>query len=205
MAISSVDNAVVQLAKNPANTQDYLDKNPDKVDKFVSKAVDHYYDSLNKDESEADSYANLLSIVGINMKDFDEIDNITSLKTKAEQDDLEKTPEFAKEMDFVKGIADEYDKEKEKTKTACSVEKVEKIFSLTPANFKKYTDEEGIPYINDGNVTFYNVDQYSKLKAKQGYLERDHIPSYKALELFFIRNNKTTVEFFHNKRNILSI
>lgn len=43
----------------------------------------------------------------------------------------------------------------------------------------------GLPKKNDGTYNYFNVDKYANLQAKLGAVERDHIPSYKAMEVFF--------------------
>lgn len=186
-SILSVDNAVFQIARQPEALDNYLEKNPTKTDAFVSKAVDKYYENIDNNDDQL--YVNLLDKMGIDIIGITIDYPSSSLKTKQDQDDLEKTAEFATEFAFVQKIADDYDR---KNKVICNnIDDIKKIFTLTGKNFKKYTDSKGIIPINDKKSTFYNVDQFSALKSQKFITERDHIPSYKALELFFLRKTIT--------------
>lgn len=185
-SILSVDNAVFQIARQPEALDNYLEKNPTKTDAFVSKAVDKYYENI--DNNDGQLYVNLLDQMGIDIVGITIDYPSSSLKTKQDQDDLEKTAEFATEFAFVQKIADDYD---QNNKIKCSIDDAKKIFTLTGRDFKKYTKSKGIIPLNDKKSTFYNVDQFSALKSQKFITERDHIPSYKALELFFLSKTIT--------------
>lgn len=194
--ILSVDNAVYQIARQPEALDNYLEKNPTKIDAFVSKAVDKYYENI--DNNDGQLYVNLLDKMGIDIVGITIDYPSSSLKTKQEQDDLEKTAEFATEFAFVQKVANDYDK---KNKVICNnIDDIKKIFTLTGKNFKKYTDSKNLTPINDGLPTPYNVDQYSELVAEDLTIERDHIPSYKALELFFLHKKETRKYIITQKR-----
>lgn len=192
---TSVDNAVYQIARQPEALDNYLEQNPTKIDEFVSKAVDKYYENI--DNNDGQLYVNLLDKMGIDIVGITIDYPSSSLKTKQDQDDLEKTAEFATEFAFVQKIADDYD---QNNKIKCSIDDAKKIFTLTGRDFKKYTDSKNLTPINDELPTLYNVDQYSRLKAKEKAIERDHIPSYKALELFFLTKKETQIEILKQKK-----
>lgn len=195
-SILSVDNAVFQIARQPEALDNYLEKNPTKIDAFVSKAVDKYYENI--DNNDGQLYVNLLDKMGIDIVGITIDYPSSSLKTKQEQDDLEKTAEFATEFAFVQKIADDYDR---KNKIICNnIDDIKKVFTMTGSDFKKYMDKKGFVPINDNLPTPYNVDQFSKLKAKKDIIERDHIPSYKALELFFLSKNITRKDLLIQKK-----
>lgn len=195
-SILSVDNAVFQIARQPEALDNYLEKNPTKIDAFVSKAVDKYYENI--DNNDGQLYVNLLDKMGIDIIGITIDYPSSSLKTKQDQDDLEKTAEFTTEFAFVQKIADDYDK---KNKVICNnIDDIKKIFTLTGRDFKKYTDSKNLTPINDELPTLYNVDQYSRLKSKEKAIERDHIPSYKALELFFLTRKETQIEILKQKK-----
>lgn len=193
---TSVDHAVELIARQPEALDNYLEQNPTKIDEFVSKAVDKYYENI--DNNDGHLYVNLLDKMGIDIVGITIDYPSSSLKTKQDQDDLEKTAEFATEFAFVQKVANDYDK---KNKVICNnIDDIKKIFTLTGKNFKKYTDSKNLTPINDGLPTPYNVDQYSELVAEDLTIERDHIPSYKALELFFLHKNETRKYIITQKR-----
>ena len=126
-SILSVDNAVFQIARQPEALDNYLEKNPTKTDAFVSKAVDKYYENIDNNDDQL--YVNLLDKMGIDIIGITINYPSSSLKTKQDQDDLEKTAEFATEFAFVQKIADDYDR---KNKVICNnIDDIKKIFTLT--------------------------------------------------------------------------
>lgn len=193
---TSVDNAVEQIARQPEALDNYLEQNPTKIDEFVSKAVDKYYKNI--DNNDGQLYVNLLDKIGIDIVGITIDYPSLSLKTKQDQDDLEKTAEFATEFAFVQKIADDYDK---KNKVICNnIDDIKKVFTMTGKNFKKHMDKKGFIPINDNLPTPYNVDQFNELTAKKHIIERDHIPSYKALELFFLSKKITRKDLLIQKK-----
>lgn len=182
IALLSVDNAVEQIAKQPEALDNYLEKNPDKINKFVSKALKKYYDTKSQDKT---LYSDLLDKIGI--IDLDSPENTTYEKTKSEQDALEQTPEFIAEYDMLEKKADKYD---QGHRNICTLDIAKRMVVNTGANFYKTNMNLHIPTLNNGLPEKYNIDQYWKLKSKAYALENDHIPSYEALKLFFLNKDK---------------
>lgn len=181
---TSVDNAVYQIARQPEALDNYLEQNPTKINEFVSKAIDKYYD--NEGKSDQVLYENLLDKIGI--IDIDKDYNYNDMyKTRSDQDALENTADFITEYSDLEKQADSYDK---KNKNICTFDIAKKMVVKTGAKFYDETQSINIPTLNNNLPEKYNIDQYWKLKSKIYTLENDHIPSYEALKLFFLKHDK---------------
>lgn len=187
---TTVSHAINVFAEDPTGFEDYLNKNPEKIDEISEKVIDKYNKA--NDESQQDKYEILL-----NSLEYDLSDPI--LKTATDQEDLEKTKNFAIEYSKLEKIADEYDRNHFKE---CKLKDALRMVKDTPLKFRKYNESIALPDTRDSNNLSkeYSISQYSRLKGKMVYknasmkgideqlsIERDHIPSYKALELFFLK------------------
>lgn len=188
--INTLGYAISQFANDPSGFENYVEKNPDKINDISEKVIEKYNKA--KHEDEQDKYEVLLSIL-----DYDISDNI--FKTTQDQKDLEKTSDFTSQYEKLEKVADEYDRNHFKQ---CSLKDALRMVKEPPLKFRKYNENMDIVETRDTNDLSkeYSVSQYGRLKGKIVYksptskeideqlsIERDHIPSYKALELFFTK------------------
>lgn len=175
--ILSVDNAVVQIAKEPEALDYYLEHNPNKITKFTEITI------RNMEKSDPDGrYQNLLNKLYVSSPPLVN----TANRTKDEQKDLESSKIFLEQYKLIEQHADDFDK---KNKKICSKKDTERFIKEAPTEFRIKNIKDNIIYKNDYMPTPYNFDQYSLLLRKGAKLEADHIPSYKALEFYFLAKN----------------
>lgn len=185
--ILSVDNAVVQIAKEPEALDYYLEHNPNKITKFTEITI------RNMEKSDPDGrYQNLLNKLYVSTPPLVN----TANRKKDEQKDLESSKIFLEQYKLIEQHADDFDK---KNKKICSKKDTERFIKEAPFEFKMTNMKNNVPYKNDNTAIAYNFDQYSLLERYGSNLEADHIPSYKALELYFLAKNPLS---FTIKRNV---
>jgi hypothetical protein len=190
---TTVPYAVKKLAKDPTDFEVYWDNLADDFDKkldFAQTAWDLYYENTGEEQKK---YEDLIVLLGYERPSLiNDLVNPVMInpKTKVEQEDLEKTNDFTLAMAQVDALATQMDLQYEplcKGKRGQQIR--EQLYKLTPKDFAQ------LPLVksNTNTVQFLNVDSYGELKAKLNLLERDHIPSYAALE------KKFAVTAFNNK------
>lgn len=190
---TTIPYAVKKLAKDPTDFEVYWDNlgvDFDKKLEFAQTTWDLYYENTGEEQKK---YEDLIVLLGYERPSL--LNNlasqvVTNQKTKVEQEDLEKTNEFTLAMAEVDALATQMDLQYEQLCRGQLGQQIrEQLFKLTPKDFAQ------LPLIknNTNTVQFLNVDSYGELKAKLNLLERDHIPSYAALE------KKFAVTAFNNK------
>lgn len=185
--INTVGYAVGYFADDPSGLDDYLESHKDKINDFSEKTLNRM--EFSPTQEKRDKYRNLAKALSISI-DYND-DYTTASKTEKEQNDVENSASFKAIFAQVKSKADNYDK---KNKDTCTSNSNLRFIEEAPPLF--YMKNMVNPKIlaltkNDNKITMYNVDQYSKLKNKEDIIESDHIPSYKALEIYF--NNKRKI------------
>ena len=163
-------------------TLSYLYAHPELVDEYLQNHPDQY-DTVNNYLAKRQAQAQNAEQV----EKYSNVQDAISASTIVDQDNLEATPDFQAELAKVTTLADSIDLEMQKETQGCSIE-VTKNLMLSSAEFNK-TVNVLLPKINDGRASEFNVDKYSNLKGKLNILERDHIPSYKAIEYYLQNNN----------------
>lgn len=189
-SILSVDNAVFQIARQPDALDNYLEKNPTKIDKFINKTIYNYENSKNNEDQK--NYSNLLSLLLISTDTYNENESPALYRSLQDQQNLEKTNAFSIEIAKLKSIANDYDKKNPKK---CNIQIASLLVTTAPSIF--YRDVRPLRKlmdINDRLANKYNTDQYGRLKGLKNILESDHIPSYKSLELFFKKHNVSFID-----------
>lgn len=169
---------IVEKSKEDLN---HLDKfwdhektDNDRKNALISHTVMKYEEALYADRLE---YNKILKHLEIDMDD--EWDFISE-RTLQDQEDLEKTKEFAIEYAKLETIANDLDRKNPKK---CTLQDLQKIAETPNKDFEKKFPQAFI--IKQGNKTeLYAVNSYSKLLGEKNVRERDHIPSYNAIELF---------------------
>lgn len=188
--INTLGYAVSHFADDPSGLDDYLESHKEKINDFSEKTLNRM--ELSPTQKSRDKYRNLAKLLSISIDYNDDyFDNITASKTEQEQNDVENSQSFKAIFAQVKSKADNYDK---KNKNTCTSNSNLRFIEEAPPLF--YMKNIANPKIlaltkNDNKITIYNVDQYSKLKNQEHIIESDHIPSYKALEIYF--NNKRKI------------
>lgn len=179
--ILSVDNAVYQIARQPEALDNYLEKNPTKITEFTEVTI------KKMEEGDPDGiYGNLLEKLHVSSPPYD--DNI-AIRKKEEQIKLENSKEYIAEYDMLVNAANDFNK---KNKFNCSKDDVERFIKKSPKKFYSENKLAKIPSENDLKPHEYNIDQYSYLEREGSNIEADHIPSYKALELFFAKKFRSS-------------
>lgn len=182
---TTVPYAVKKLAKDPTDFEVYWDNLADDFDKkldFAQTTWDLYYENTGEEQKK---YENLLVLLGYERPSLvKDLTVVINPKTKVEQDDLERTNEFTLAMAEVVALATPIDAQYEPLCRSQVGQQIrEQLIKLTPKDFAK------LPLIksNTNTIHFLNVDSYRELETSAKYLENDHIPSYLALEKFFVR------------------
>lgn len=190
---TTIPYAVKKLAKDPTDFEIYWDNLANDFDKkleFAQTAWDLYYENIGEEQKK---YEDLIVLLGYERPSLlNDLVNPVMInpKTKVEQDDLEKTNDFTLAMAQVDALAAQMDLQYEPLCKGQRGQQIrEQLYKLTPKDFAQ------LPLVksNTNTVQFLNVDSYGELKAKLNLLERDHIPSYAALE------KKFAVTAFNNK------
>lgn len=181
-SILSVDNAVFQIARQPEALDNYLEKNPTKITEFTEVTI------KKMEEDDPDGiYSNLLEKLHVSSPPYD---NNVIIRTKEEQDKLEQSKEFIQQYSMIEDMADNYDKNHQ---SQCLKNEVNRFINESPIDFYKKNIMIGVPNFNNFQEDMYNYDQYSYLETSTvSKLEADHIPSYKAIEIYFSRKNIST-------------
>lgn len=138
--------------------------------------------------------------------DMDDEWDFISERTLQDQEDLEKTKEFAIEYAKLETIANDLDRKNPKK---CTLQDLQNIASTPHKDFSKMFNY--LLSIGD-EWDFYSVNSYKKLEPEDKIRERDHIPSYKAIELFMIKKGvdfsglgKSNQRFINLNSNITAI
>lgn len=177
----SVKEAVKRISKKTEDLDWYLEEKPKNINKFVSITIDLFENSTNTESSVR--YGELLKLLAVDV--FENPDLIIDLnKTKEDQEDIEKDRAFLEELDKLEKIANNYDNDNPKK---CTDEDRKRIFNTVGRKFNEENNKRNIIFLNDNLPSIYNVDSYNNLKGLAVKIERDHIPSYKALELHFLK------------------
>lgn len=190
-SILSVDNAVFQIARQPEALNNYLEKNPTKITEFTEVTI------KKMEEDDPDGiYGNLLEKLHVSSPPYD--DNNIATRTKEEQETLEKTKEFIDEYTDIENMANDFDR---KNKITCSNNEIDRFITESPQEFYDENKKSHILAENDFTTKEYNFDQYSFLNRKGSNLEADHIPSYKALEIYFQKKHPVSFTIKSNRRH----
>lgn len=163
------------LYEHPEVVEYYLKQHPDKYDDLQKYFEYRKANTVNADKFE--QYEQAEENIGINAR------------TIEEQLGLEQEHDFLNEVAKLEMIAQSIKNHEDMDKyvSSCSLDVAKNLF-LSNNDFNKIINPI-LPKINDGNSTLFNVDKYKNLKALQNTVERDHIPSYKAMEIFFKDKN----------------
>lgn len=182
--------------KDPTDFEIYWDNLADDFEKkldFAQTAWDLYYENTGEEQKK---YEDLIVLLGYERPSLiNDLVNPVMInpKTKVEQEDLEKTNDFTLAMAQVDALATQMDLQYEPLCRGQRGQQIrEQLYKLTPKDFSKLPLIKNNTYESD----LFNVDSYKKLKALDKIIERDHIPSYDALEKFFLLSPKI------NKRNL---
>ena len=163
------------LYDHPEVVEHYLEKHPEKYDD-LQKYFD-YRKSQTQDSTQIAKYDQAAEDVGLNAR------------TITEQLDLESNdPDFARFLQALEQMALSVDKAQvmeDYTRNNCSIEVAKTLTNLSSKEFNS-TINLYLPKENVGPEILFSYDKYANLKSKRNVMERDHIPSYKALEWLFI-------------------
>lgn len=163
------------LYEHPEVVDDFLRKNPEKTEEVNAYLT--YRANQAKDEESKEKYLNAQQELALDK----------TLQDQLDLEDEQKHPEFKDIMDQLALEASKIDSKilgkNGGNKPQCSMARAEELFKKSEV-FSKSTNI-GLPKNNDGTYNYFNVDKYANLQAKLGAVERDHIPSYKAMEVFF--------------------
>lgn len=187
---TSVDHAVELIARQPEALDNYLEKNPTKITEFTEVTI------KKMEEGDPDGiYGNLLDKLHVSSPPYD---NNIATRTKEEQEALEKTKEFIDEYTDIENMANDFDR---KNKVTCSNNEIDRFITESPQEFYDENKKSHILAENDFTTKEYNFDQYSFLNRKGSNLEADHIPSYKALEIYFQKKHPVSFTIKSNRRH----
>lgn len=163
------------LYDHPELVDHFLEVNPDKYDDL--QKYFNYRKSQTQDPTKIAKYDQAAEEVGLNAR------------TITEQLDLESNdPDFARFLQVLEQMALSVDKAQvmeDYTRNSCSIEVSKTLIELSSKEFNN-TINPYLPKENVGPEILFSFDKYANLKSKRNVMERDHIPSYKALEWLFI-------------------
>lgn len=163
------------LYEHPEVVNDFLRKHPEKAEEV--NAYLEYRANQAKDEQSKQKYVNAQQDLALDKTIQDQLD----------LEDEQQHPEFKDIMDELALEANNEDikiiNNNGGNKPVCSMARAEELFQKSSI-FNKLTNV-GLPKKNDGTYNLFNVDKYDNLEGKASLIERDHIPSYKAMEVFF--------------------
>ena len=181
------------LYDHPEAVSHFLEMYPDKYDE-LQKYFD-YRKSQTTDSDKIAKYDQAAEDMGLNARTIDE---------QLDLEDEIKNPDFQDIMIILGLAAQSIDQivtqTRQRKNFQCSIAIAETLF-LDSQTFNKSVNVV-LPKKNDSLATLWNVDKYSNLQAKENVIERDHIPSYKAIEWFFKNNSNTTIDL--SKQPIIS-
>lgn len=204
--INTVGYAVGYFADDPSGLDDYLESHKDKINDFSEKTLNRM--EFSPTQEKRDKYRGLARLLHIAV-DYEDDKRDLMEKTAEEQENVENSKSFKDILLQVRSKADSYDDEyNKKNKNTCTSSENLRMIKESPPLF--YINSMANPKIafltkNDGKLTLNNLDQYSYLKNKASLVNSDHIPSYKALELYFKRKTRGNVNKYNLKSNATAI
>jgi hypothetical protein len=151
---------------HPESVADFIEGAPEKANtvwNFFSQKEQNATDQVTQSKA-----ANVLDVI--------------NYSTQAEQDALEGTQEFNDTMILLTDIANQLDNNMKDETRNCNITVTQNL--LLDNRLFNTTINPKLPKINDSLSTIGNTDAYNNLIPKSSMVERDHIPSYKAIEFY---------------------
>lgn len=162
------------LYDHPEAVESFLERHPDKYDEL--EKYFNYRKSQTQDSDKLAQYEQAEEDIGINARTLIEQENLETLD-----------PDFIRYLQALEqagSIIDNAQVMNDYTRNSCSINVARTLVDLTPSEFNS-TINLYLPKENIVPETLFSFDSHNNLKSKQKMMESDHIPSYKALEVFF--------------------
>lgn len=166
--------SLAYLYDHPEVVEHYLEVHPDKYDE-VQKYFE-YRKSQTQDSEKIAKYDQAIEDVGLNTRTITE-------QLDIESNDTDWSNIYIQLVSIFNNIDSK--PKLEDYSNNCSIEYTKQLVFMSSADFNNNINIY-LPKINNNQAVLFNFDKYENLKSKKGVMESDHIPSYKALEWFFV-------------------
>ena len=174
VTIAAGAGTLAYLYDHPEVVDHYLQQHPDKYDE-----VQRYFNfrkSQAKTTEQIDKYEQAEDDIGV------------TARTLVEQLDIENNDvdwnSIKSQLATLANLLDQKQNLNDYSKQ-CSIQYAEQMVTMNSAEFNQ-TINIYLPKDNNGQAVFFNFDKYENLKSERKKMESDHVPSYKALEWFFV-------------------
>lgn len=169
--------SLAYLYDHPEVVEHYLEIHPEKYDE-VQKYFE-YRKSQTQDSEQIAKYDQASEDIGLNARTITE-------QLDIESNDTDWSNIYIQLISIFNNIDSK--QELEDYSKNCSIEYTKQLVLMSSADFNNSINIY-LPKINNNQPVLFNFDKYENLKSKKGVMESDHIPSYKALEWFFVNKS----------------